>query len=73
MPLIEVKVFKDELDKDQSAAIIAKITNVVVEVTNERIRPYTWVIINEVKNGQWGAGGKALSLSDIRKITLDGS
>jgi len=68
MPLIEVKMFKDELTVDQSAELIAKITDTVTEVTSEKLRDHTWVIINEVNDGQWGIGGNALSLSDVKAI-----
>lgn len=68
MPLIEVKVFKDELDQDQSKELISRITDVVAEVTSEKLRPATWVVIDEVKDGQWGVGGTALSLSDVKTM-----
>ena len=69
MPLISVKVFKDELDHTQSQALIQKITDVVLEITSEKLRPATWVIIEEVKDGLWGVGGDAISLADVRKMT----
>lgn len=69
MPLITVKVFRDELSQKQSKALIEKITNAVTDVTNEKLRPATWVIIEEVKDGQWGVGGAALSLGDVKKMT----
>ncbi len=68
MPLINVKVFKDELSADQSKKLIGKITDAVTEVTSEKLRDVTWVIIEEVKDGQWGVGGNALGLDDVKKI-----
>lgn len=68
MPLIQVHVFEDELDKDQANELIAKITDVVTEVTSEKLRDVTWVTINEVKSGHWGVGGNALGLDDVKKI-----
>lgn len=68
MPLINVKVFKDELSADQSKDLIGKITDVVTEVTSEKLRDVTWVIIEEVKNSQWGVGGNALGLNDVKQI-----
>ncbi|HFE38833.1 MAG TPA: 4-oxalocrotonate tautomerase, partial [Gammaproteobacteria bacterium] len=60
MPLIQVKVFKDELSTEQSSEIISKITDVVTQATSEKLRDATWVVIEEIKDGQWGVGGKAL-------------
>ena len=68
MPLIEVKVFQDELDADQSKDLIHKITDAVVETTDEALRDKTWVLINEVKDGHWGVGGAALTLGDVQAL-----
>lgn len=68
MPLVDVKVFKDELNQDQSKELIGKITDAVAEVTSDKLRGVTWVIIDEIKDGQWGVGGHALGLDDVKKI-----
>jgi 4-oxalocrotonate tautomerase len=68
MPLITIKVFEDELSSEQSKALIKKVTNAVAEVTSEKLRDVTWVIIDEVKNGHWGVGGNAIGLDDVRKM-----
>jgi 4-oxalocrotonate tautomerase len=68
MPLVEVKVFEDELTAEQRTELIQRITDTVTKVTSEKLRDVTWVIINEVRSGNWGVGGKALGLQDVRKI-----
>jgi len=68
MPLVEVKVFKDELTAEQAKELIQKITDAVTTVTSEKLRDVTWVILNEVQSGNWGIGGKALGLQDVKKI-----
>ncbi len=72
MPLIQVKVFEDELSREQSKALIDKITDVVTDVTSEKLRDMTWVIIDEVKSGHWGVGGNALGLDDVKKLIASG-
>ncbi len=71
MPLIQVDVFEDELSQEQSRDLINKITDVVTEVTSEKLRDVTWVIINEVKDGHWGVDGNALRLDDVKKLIAD--
>ena len=66
MPLIQVKVFENELNQEQSTDLINKITNAVTDVTSEKLRNVTWVIIDEVKSGHWGVGGNALGLDDVK-------
>ena len=72
MPLVEVKVFREELDAEQSQRLIARITDAVAEVTSERLREATWVVIEEVGDGQWGVGGKALALADVKAMMAGG-
>ncbi len=72
MPLIQVDVFEDELSQEQSKDLIDKITNVVTEITSEKLRDVTWVIVNEVKNGHWGVGGNPLGLDDVKKLMAGG-
>ena len=68
MPLIQVKIFEDELSQEQSKDLINKITDTVTEVTSEKLRDVTLVVIEEVKNGHWGVGGNALGLDDVKKL-----
>ena len=68
MPLIQINVFENELSQEQSKDLINKITDVVTEVTSEKLREVTWVIVNDVKDGHWGVGGNPLSLNDVKKL-----
>lgn len=71
MPYIEIKTFKDELNAEQSKELITRVTNAVTETTSEKLRDVTWVVINEIKDGQWGVGGNALSLADVKQLMQD--
>jgi len=68
MPLIDIKVFKDELSPEQSRALIARVTDAVTEVTSEKLREVTWVTVTEVNDGHWGVGGKAIGLPDVKAL-----
>ena len=71
MPLVEVKVFEDELTPEQTEDLIQKITDAVTGVVSPKIRDAVWVVVHEIKSGNWGAGGKVLGVTDIRKV-IDG-
>jgi 4-oxalocrotonate tautomerase len=46
--------------------MIKKITDAVVEAEGyEEVRDYTWVIIDEVKEGSWGVGGNAFTVKEM--------
>jgi len=68
MPLITVKVFEGELTQQQTTDLIRGITEVVIPFVGERLRKATWVLVEEVKSGAWGIGGKQFGLPELRAI-----
>ncbi len=58
MPLIRVKLIEGGVTQVQKRDLITKLTDAFVSVVGEDIRPITWVILEEVKNGDWGMGGE---------------
>ena len=58
MPLIEVKLFDYRLNEETSAALIAKLTDALCEVTHEGLRDHTWVIVEGHNPKNWGLAGK---------------
>lgn len=45
----------------QKAQLISNITEAMVEVEGEGMRDLTWVVIEEVKKGDWAIGGTPIS------------
>lgn len=68
MPLIEVKVVEGVFTESQKKKMIRDLTDVMVSIEGEELRPYTVVLIHELKTGDWGVGGEALTTECIRKI-----
>ena len=58
MPLTTVKVIEGVFSDEQKAQLINKITEAMIEVEGEGMRDLTWVVIEEVKAGDWAIGGK---------------
>lgn len=71
MPLVEVKVFENELSPEQTEEVIQQLTDVMVSFGGEALRDATWVIVEEVQSGSWGVGGNALGLDDIRTMQAE--
>ena len=71
MPLVHVTVPEGSLSEARKQLMVEKVTAATLEAEglpdNERTRMLTWVIINEVKDGNWGAGGGIVRLADIGK------
>ena len=59
MPLARISVGAGQLSQEQRRTLIAEVTDALVkaEGNNEQPRPYTYVIIDEVAEGNWGANG----------------
>lgn len=68
MPLIEIKLIEGVFSQKQKKDMIEKITDVMVSMEGENMRQVTFVIIEEVKSGDWGIGGKAMTTSDVKAI-----
>jgi len=58
MPLIRVKLIEGAVTPEKKRQLITELTNSFVSVIGEGIRPITWVILEEVKNGDWGMAGE---------------
>lgn len=65
MPLVDIELIEGVFDDAQKARMIEKVTNAMVEVEGENMRPVTWVRIKEVRSGHWGMGGKTPSTEDV--------
>jgi NAD(P)-dependent dehydrogenase (short-subunit alcohol dehydrogenase family) len=48
--------------------LIHRVTEALVAVEGEKMRPVTWVRIQEFAGGDWAIGGKPLSAADVHAI-----
>lgn len=69
MPLVQIKGISGYLSLLQKQEIIKKVTDAIVSVEGEALRPVTWVLIEDVASGQWGVGGQAITTDDIRNMS----
>jgi 4-oxalocrotonate tautomerase len=68
MPLIQVKVIEGVFTQEQKRAMVRKLTDAMVSIEGESMRPVTSVIIEEIASGDWGMGGKALTTADVKAL-----
>jgi 4-oxalocrotonate tautomerase len=68
MPMVTVKVIEGVFTAEQKREMISRITDAMVEVEGESLRPVTWVLVEEVRSGQWGIGGNGLSTADVHAL-----
>ena len=68
MPLIQVKLIEEVFSSAQKREIIEKLTEAMVDIEGENMRPATWVVIEEVRSGEWGIGGNPITTSDVKAL-----
>jgi 4-oxalocrotonate tautomerase len=68
MPLAQVKVIEGVFSEEQKQEMVARVTDAIVSVEGEELRDKTLVIVEEVKSGDWGIGGKVLRTEDVKPL-----
>ena len=68
MPLLNVKLLEGVFTAVQKQEMIRKLTDTMVSIEGENMRSVTWVVIEEVKSGEWGIGGNPLTTSAVKAI-----
>ena len=68
MPLIQVKVIEGFFTESQKREIVHKLTDAMVSIEGENMRPVTWVVVEEVKSGDWVIGGMPLTTAHVKAL-----
>ena len=71
MPLVQIKGIGGYLSLEQKQQLIKNVTDAVVAVEGEGLRPVTWVTIEDVQPGAWGVGGQPVTDEDLRKMAAN--
>ena len=65
MPFVNIKIIEGVFTKAQKQQMIQKVTDTMVSIEGENMRPVTWVVVEEVKSGDWGIGGKGYTTEEV--------
>jgi 4-oxalocrotonate tautomerase len=68
MPFINVKFIEGVFTQDQKTEIIKKLTDAMVSVKGEDMRPVTWCLLEEIKSGDWGIAGNPLTTDNVKAL-----
>jgi len=68
MPFNNVKLIDGVFSPAQKKQIAEKLTDAMVSIEGEAMRAVTWVVVEEVKSGDWAVGGKSLTTADVHAI-----
>ena len=65
MPFVNIKIIEGVFNDEQKQQMIEKVTDTMVSIEGENMRPVTWVVVEEVKSGDWGIAGKGYTTEDV--------
>ena len=68
MPVVNVSLVEGVFSTEQKEEMVSKITDVMVSLEGEFMREKTFVLIEEIKSGNWGIGGHVLHTDDVKSI-----
>ncbi len=68
MTLVRITLMGDVLSSDQKRQLARNVTDGIVAVVGENLRPYIIISIDEAKSGDLMLGGHTLTADDIRTI-----
>ena len=73
MPLVDIQLIKGVFTPEQKKHMIQKVTDAMIAVEGEAMRPVTWVRVQEIESGEWAIGGNPLTASDVKKMAGSGA
>jgi 4-oxalocrotonate tautomerase len=68
VPFVNVKLIEGVFSDAQKHELIERLTDAMVSVEGENMRQVTWVTLEEVKSGDWGIGGNAVTTAAIKAM-----
>ena len=71
MPLVNVRFVEGVFSPAQKQAMIHQLTEAMVAIEGDWMRSATWVVLEEVKSGQRGMGGKSISTEAARAMAAE--
>jgi 4-oxalocrotonate tautomerase len=68
MPLVDIQLIEGVFNQDQKREMIERVTDAMVGIEGEAMRPVTWVRVHEIASGEWGIGGKPVTAADVKAM-----
>jgi 4-oxalocrotonate tautomerase len=68
MPFINVKLIEGVFSSEQKQQIIERLTDAMVSIEGENLRQVTWCVVEEVKSGDFGIAGNAVTVEQVRAL-----
>ena len=71
MPLVDIQLIKGVFTPNQKRLMIQKVTDAMLAVEGENMRPVTWVRVQEIESGELAIGGNPMTAADVKALAAD--
>ena len=68
MPLVDIQLIKVVFTAEQKTTMIRKVTDAMLSVEGEAMRPVNWVRVQEIESGEWAIGGNPLTAEAVKSM-----
>jgi 4-oxalocrotonate tautomerase len=68
MPVVNIKVIEGVFNSDEKRRMIEKVTDAMASVEGEKLKEKTYVILEEIKSGDWAIGGKIITTEHVKHV-----
>lgn len=68
MPLATIKVIEGVFSAAEKQQMVEKVSEAMIAVEGDALRDKTFVLIEEVRSGDWGIGGTPLTTADVMRL-----
>ena len=66
MPIVEVKLIERVFSDEEKRQMIERLTDVMVSISGEALRQSTHGVIEDIKSGEWGIGGRPITTEMVQ-------
>ena len=73
MPFIDIKVIEGVFSPEEQRELVERVTEAVVSVEGEALRPVTHPVVTEPPSGSWAVGGRAMATGDVKALRAAGA
>ncbi len=68
MPFIDIKVIQGVFTPEEKRELVERVSETVIEVEGEALRPYTTSAITETPSGEWAVGGQLFTSDEVKAV-----
>jgi len=73
MPFIDIKVIQGVFTPEEKRELVERVSEAVIAVEGEAMRPLTHTAISETPSGEWAVGGSAKTAEDVKALRTAGA